>query len=66
MVTACYRLLLHVPTFSMNASAIKIAKVNLFHKKDSKPDISNYQLITILSNLDKILEKLMYTRIFKQ
>ena len=46
-------------------SALKIAKVVPIHKKDSKLDFSNYQPISLLSNLDKILEKIMCTRIFK-
>ena len=46
-------------------SALKIAKVVAVHKKDSKLDFSNYWPISLLSNLYKILEKLMYTRIFK-
>ena len=46
-------------------SAIKIAQVVPVHKKDSKLDFSNYRPISLLSNLDKILAKLMYTRIFK-
>ena len=46
-------------------SALKLAKVVPVHYKDSKLDFSNYRPITLLSNLDKILEKLMYTRIFK-
>ena len=46
-------------------SALKIAKVVPVHKKDSKLDFSNYRPISLLSNLDKILEKIMYTRIFK-
>ena len=46
-------------------SALQIAKVVPVHKKDSKLDFSNYRPISLLSNLDKILEKLMYTRIFK-
>ena len=45
-------------------SALKIAKVIPLHKKDSQLDFSNYQPISLLSNLDKILEKLMYARIF--
>ena len=45
-------------------SALKFAKVVPVHKKDSKLDFSNYRQISLLSNLDKILEKLMYTRIF--
>ena len=44
---------------------LKIAKVVPVHKKDSKRDFSNYQPISLLSSLDKTLEKLMYTRIFK-
>ena len=43
-------------------SALKIAKVVLVNKKDSKLSTN---LISLLSNFDKILEKLMYTRIFK-
>ena len=46
-------------------SALKIAKVVPVHKNDSKLDFSNYRPISLLSNLDKILEKIMYTRIFK-
>ena len=46
-------------------SALKIAKIAPFHKNDSKLDFYNYQPISLLSNLVKILEKLMYTRIFK-
>ena len=46
-------------------SALKIAKVIPIHKKDTKIDFSNYQSISLLSNFDKILENLIYTRIFK-
>ena len=46
-------------------SALKLAKVIPVHKKDSKLDFSNYIPISLLSNLDKILEKLMYTKIVK-
>ena len=46
-------------------SALKIAKVIPIHKKDTKIDFSNYQPISLLSNFDKILENLIYTRIFK-
>ena len=46
-------------------SILKIAKVVPIHKKQSKLVYSNYHPISLLSNLEKILEKLMYSRIFK-
>ena len=46
-------------------STLQLAKVIAVHKKDSKVVFSNYRPISLLSNLDKILEKLMYTRIVK-
>ena len=46
-------------------SALKLAKVIPVYKKDSKLDFSNYRPISLLSNLDKIMEKLMYTRTVK-
>ena len=46
-------------------SALKITKVIPVNKKYSKLDFSNYQPLSLLSNPDKILEKLMYTRICK-
>ena len=44
-------------------SVLQLAKVIPVHKKDSKLDFSNYIPISLLSNLDKILEKLMHTKI---
>ena len=38
---------------------LKTAKVFLAFNKDSKLDYSNYRLISLLSNVEKILEKLM-------
>ena len=35
------------------------------HKKDSKLDFSNYCPISLLSNIDKILERLIYKRTYK-
>ena len=46
-------------------SVLKIAKVIPIHKKLSKLDCSNYRPISILSNLDKILERLIYNRLYK-
>ena len=51
-------------TLSVFPSVLKLAKVIPVHKKDSKLDFSNYIPISLLSNLDKILEKLMYSSIF--
>ena len=46
-------------------SVLKLAKVIPVHKEDYILDFSNYIPISLLSNLDKILEKLMYTKIVK-
>ena len=45
-------------------SVIKTAKVVPVFKKDSKLDYSNYRPISLLSNIEKILEKLMYKRLY--
>ena len=42
---------------------LKTAKVIPMHKKDSKSNFTNYRPISLLSNLDKILEKLMHSRL---
>ena len=44
---------------------LKVAKVIPIHKKDSKIECSNYRPISLLSNIDKILEKLMHNRLMK-
>ena len=44
---------------------LKVAKVVPVHKKDSKLEFSNYRPISLLSNIEKILERLMYNRIYK-
>ena len=43
-------------------SVLKTAKVVPVFKKDSKLDYSNYRSISLVSNIEKILEKLMYKR----
>ena len=42
---------------------LKTAKVIPIHKKDSKSNFTNYHPISLLPNLDKILEKLMDRRL---
>ena len=46
-------------------SILKIAKVIPVHKKELKLFCSNYGPISLLSNIDKIIEKIMYNRIYK-
>ena len=45
-------------------SVLKTAKVVPVFKKDSKLHYSNYQTSSLLSNIEKILEKLMYKRLY--
>ena len=45
-------------------SVLKFAKVVPVFQKDSKLDYSNYRPISLLSNIEKILEKLMYERLY--
>ena len=44
---------------------LKLAKVALVHKKESKQFYSNYRPIFLLSNIDKIIEKIVYNRIYR-
>ena len=50
-------------TAAVFPSVLKTAKVVPVFKKDSKFDYSNYHPISLLSNIEKILEKLMYKRL---
>ena len=45
-------------------SVLKTAKVVPVFKKDSKLDYSNYHPISLLSNIEKVLEKLMHKRLY--
>ena len=47
------------------SSGFKIAKVMPIHKRETKLKCSNYRPISLLSNIDKILEKLMHNKIFE-
>ena len=40
-------------------------KVIPIHKKNSKLEVSNYRPISLLSNIDKIFEKLMHSRLIE-
>ena len=44
---------------------LKTAKVISIHKKNSKLEVSNYRPISLLSNIDKIFEKLMHSRLIE-
>ena len=44
-------------------SVLKIAKVIPIHPKQSKVDYAYYRPISLLSNIEKIIEKLMYKRL---
>ena len=45
-------------------SVLKTAKVVPVFENDSKLDYSNYRPISLLSNVEKILEKLMYKKLY--
>ena len=49
---------------SVFPSVLKTAKVAPIFKKDSKLDYSNYSPISLLSYIEKILEQLMYERLY--
>ena len=42
-----------------------MAKVIPIHKKNSKLEVSNYRPTSLLSNIDKIFEKLMHSRLIE-
>ena len=44
---------------------LKLAKTIPVFKKDSRLQVSNYRPISLLSNINKILEKLMYARLYE-
>ena len=45
-------------------TAMKYAEVTPIHKKDDKTDKENYRPISILPNLSKVYERLMYNQIY--
>ena len=44
--------------------ALKLTKVIPIYKKDSKLSVVNYRPISLLSNINKIIEKLMFNRLY--
>ena len=46
-------------------SKLKIAKVIPVHKKGSTLELTNYHPISLLSNIDKALEKLVFNRVYE-
>ena len=44
-------------------SVLKIDKVIPIHKNQSKVDYASYRSISLLSNIEKVVEKLMYKRL---
>ena len=46
-------------------SILKACKVIPIYEKDSQLNCSNYRPILLLSNIDKILERIMYNRLYK-
>ena len=51
------------PSVLSSTQTAKVVPVPVF-KKDSKLNYSNYRPISLLSNIEKILEKLMYKRLY--
>ena len=52
-------------TTGVHPDSLKIAKTIPIFKKGSKLETGNYRPISLLSNINKLLEKLMYARIYK-
>ena len=48
----------------VSPSVLKTSKVVPVFKKDSKLNYSNYRPISLLSNIEKMVEKLMYKRLY--
>ena len=45
-------------------TGIKYAEVTTIHKKDHKTDKENYSQLSILANLSKVHERLIYNQIY--
>ena len=47
------------------SSKLKISRINPIFKADDEKDTNNYRPISLLSNLNRIFEKLMYSRLIQ-
>ena len=54
----------HSFSIGIHPDILKITRVIPVHKKDSKLEIVNYRPISLLSNINKIIEKLMFNRLY--
>ena len=54
----------HSFSTGIHPDILKITKVIPIYKKDSKLEIVNYRPISLLSNINKIIEKLMFNRLY--
>ena len=43
---------------------LKMSRVIPIHKKESKLLVSNYRQISLLSNINKIIEKIIFSRLY--
>ena len=46
-------------------SSLKLARVMSIFKKGDQQDCNNYRPISVLSNISKLIEKLLYNRLYK-
>ena len=44
--------------------SLKLANIIPIHKKDDKTFVNNYRPISLISNIDKIMQKLIYQRLY--
>ena len=61
-------LLVHICNLSLTTGvftdSLKVAKVIPIYKKDDSSLVSNYRPVSILPNISKVLERLMYSRLY--
>ena len=62
LLTAIFNLSLQKGCFP---EELKIARVTPIYKADDVKEIGNYRLISVLTCFSKILERIMYNRLFK-